>query len=179
MQPCGELVQAIASEQDARDDRCARVQAQCRKTRLHRCAVDDRVVPRADPPFREDADHATLRKSHEGVAECIPVTTVAFHWNTVERAEDPPAPGSTEEFLHGEPVEPAGKKSADDGGVKVADMVGGHDEGPFSRNRCQLQDPDVAGQSEKKAPTPYDQPVKSPPQILPGNPSPKFGALRV
>ena len=130
------------------------------ETGFHRGPIQNGGGSGPDASLGEDPDDATIGETLQGVTQGVAVGAAAIHGNAVEGGEDPLSPAVPEHFLHGKPVESPWKEAADDRGIKVADVIGSHDESPSSWHGGQLDDADFAGGGEKETAGGDHQPVK-------------------
>ena len=159
-EPMGALIEEVAANQDAWDDRGAGMNAEGCETGLHGSAVQNGGGSCADASFGEDAYDPALSEALQGAPQGISVGAAAIHGDAVEGREDPFSPSAPEHLFHGKPVETPGEEAADDRGVKVADMIGGHDESPTTWHGGQLDDSYFAGEGKEEAAGGDHQPVK-------------------
>jgi hypothetical protein len=84
--------------------------------------------------FREEEDGAALEEAVQDGFEAFGAAALAVDWDDVDLMEEGSEDGDGEEGLAGEVMEVALESGADEGGIEVAGVVGGEDDGACGGN---------------------------------------------
>lgn len=88
------------------------------------------------------------------------ILAATIHWNAVECGENSFTPGVSEHLFHCKPVEAAWKKSTDNGRIKMADVIGCHDERAAAGNWCKPYNSNFTDEGENQSAGRDNQPMK-------------------